>query len=140
MLKTLSVAAALFLAASAPAFAQGRVLTAVPTGVVTIADLYKQSVYDPNDKKIGTIGDVLLDKDGKVAALIVAVGGFVGLGAKDVAVPFTAVRSTMKNNKVYLVMDTTKDELTNAPGYKFDRTSRTWVAAEPSTRPPAKKR
>ena len=58
---------------------------------------------------------MLIDKDGKVAVLIVAVGGFVGLGAKDVAVSPSAVKMSTKNNKSYLVMDTTKEELTNAP-------------------------
>jgi sporulation protein YlmC with PRC-barrel domain len=138
MLKSLSLAAIMCIALSAPALAQGRILTSVPQGVMTVTDWYKQSVYDPNDKKIGTIADVLIDKDGKIGALIVAVGGFVGLGAKDVAVSPAAVKMTTKNNKTYLVMDTTKEELTNAPGYRFDRTSRAWVPAEP--RPAGKKK
>jgi PRC-barrel domain len=41
--------------------------------------------------KIGEIMDVLVDKSGKIAALIVGVGGFLGAGEKDVAVPFEAV-------------------------------------------------
>ncbi|SRR6266540_1957898 len=139
MLKALSLAAAMWIALSAPSFAQGRILTSVPQGVMTVTDWYKQTVYDANDKKVGTIADVLLDKDGKIAALIVAVGGFVGLGAKDVAVSPTAVKMTTKNDKPHLVMDTTKDELTNAPGYRFDRTTRAWVPAE-ATRPPTKKK
>jgi sporulation protein YlmC with PRC-barrel domain len=140
MLKSLSVAAAIFLALTAPAFAQGRVLSRVPSDTATVADWYRQTVYDSNDKKVGTISDVLLDKDGKVAALIVAVGGFVGVGSKDVAVPFSAVQSTTKNNRTYLVMNTTKEELTSAPGYKFDRTSRKWVPADTTNSPAAKKR
>ena len=139
MLKALSLAAAMCIALSAPAFAQGRILTSVPQGVMTVTDWYKQSVYDPNDKKVGTIADVLIDKDGKVAALIVAVGGFVGLGAKDVAVSPTAVKMTTKNDKTYLVIDTTKEELTNAAGYRFDRKTRSWIPAE-ATRPPTKKK
>jgi sporulation protein YlmC with PRC-barrel domain len=139
MLKALSLAAAMCIALSAPAFAQGRILTSVPQGVMTVTDWYKQSVYDPNDKKVGTVADVLIDKDGKVAALIVAVGGFVGLGAKDVAVSPTAVKMTTKNDKTYLVMDTTKEELTNAAGYRFDRKTRAWIPAE-ATRPPTKKK
>ena len=42
--------------------------------------------------------DVLLGKDGKVETLIVGVGGFLGAGEKDVAVPFHAVESKTKNN------------------------------------------
>jgi hypothetical protein len=57
-----------------------------------------------------------------------AVGGFLGAGEKDVAVPFDAIRITTKdNNKWYLVMNATKDELKSAPGFKYDKDSTTWV-------------
>ena len=55
---------------------------------MTVTDWYKQDVYDPNDNKIGEIMDVLVDQSGTITALIVGVGGFLGAGEKDVAVPF----------------------------------------------------
>jgi hypothetical protein len=55
-------------------------------------------------------------------------------------VPFNAVKVTTKNDKPYRVMETTKEELANAPGYKFDRTARTWVQAEKAQPPTKKKR
>jgi PRC-barrel domain len=89
------------------------------------------NVYDPSDNKIGEIMDVLVDREGKVTALIVGVGGFLGAGEKDVAVPFNAVRVTNKNsnnsNKWYLVMNSSKDALKNAKGFKYDRNAMTWV-------------
>lgn len=42
-------------------------------------------VVGPDDKKIGDVTDILLDKTGKIEAFIVSVGGFLGMGAKDVA-------------------------------------------------------
>ena len=55
-------------------------------------------------------------------------GGFLGIGEKDVAVPFKAVRTTTKNdNKWYLVMNSTKDALKSAKGFKYDRNAMTWV-------------
>src|SRR5450756_2361056 len=99
-----------------------QVLTAVPMDSVTVSNWYKQSVYDPSDAKVGAVNDVLVDKGGKITALIVGVGGFLGAGEKDVAVPFDAVRVTTKdNNKWYLVMNATKDGLKTAPGYKYDK-------------------
>jgi hypothetical protein len=81
--------------------------------------------------KIGEIMDVLVDRDGKAAALIVGVGGFVGIGEKDVAVPFNAVQVTTKdNNKWYLVMNATKDALKSAKGFKYDRNAMTWMPEE----------
>jgi len=118
---------------SVPAFADNmsnaRMMTQMPTDSVTVTDWYKQSVYDPQDHKIGEVMDVLVDKTGKVTSLIIGVGGFLGAGEKDVAVPFDAVHLTNKgNDKWYLVMNTTKDDLKTAPGFKYDRNSTTWVA------------
>jgi hypothetical protein len=90
---------------------------------------YKQNVYDPSYAKIGEISDVLVSKDGKIEALIVSVGGFLGLGEKDVAVPFSAIHGAEKNGSWYLTMNSTKDALKAAPGYKYDRAKATWVPA-----------
>src|SRR5260370_31837255 len=93
----------------------------IPPNSGTVGDWYKQNVYDPSDNKIGEIMDVLLSPDGKATALIVGVGGFLGAGEKDVAVPFSAGKHTMKDKKIYLTIDTTKDPLKSAPGLKYDR-------------------
>ena len=91
-----------------PAAAPGpaaRVLPSVPSEAMTVTRWHKQNVYDPSDAKIGEIEDVLVDRDGKIIAFIVAVGGFLGMGEKDVAVPFNAVQfKTKDNNKFYPVM------------------------------------
>ena len=102
-------------------------MTAVPGDSVTVTDYYKQNVYDTSDNTIGEISDVLLDKDGHVTAVMLSVGGFLGLGAKYVSVPFNALRMTEKDGKRYLVMDTTKDALMGAPGYQYDKTKAQWV-------------
>jgi sporulation protein YlmC with PRC-barrel domain len=130
MLKPVLIAAgvaALSLTAAAQT-TPAKVQTTVPSNAVTVTNWYKQSVYDPNDSKIGEVMDVLTDKSGHIQSLIVGVGGFLGAGEKDVAVPFDAVQITNKNNnKWYLVMNTTKDAMKNAPGFKYDRDSTTWV-------------
>jgi sporulation protein YlmC with PRC-barrel domain len=121
------------LLASDTAFAQAgsraQMLATLPAGV-TVTDWYKQSVYDPSDSKIGEIMDVLVSPDGHISTLIVGVGGFLGAGEKDVAVPFGAVKHTEKNSKIYLTMDTTKDALKNAPGFKYDKATTKWVPAK----------
>src|SRR5438105_5996708 len=73
-----------------------QVMSSLPGEAFTVTDYYKQNVYDTADNKIGDIKDVLIDKSGQIKALIVGVGGFVGMGEKDVAVPFDAVKSTTK--------------------------------------------
>jgi sporulation protein YlmC with PRC-barrel domain len=118
-----------------PAAAPGpvaQILPSIPANATTVTHWYKQNVYDPSDAKIGEIMDVLVDRDGKTVALIVGVGGFLGMAEKDVAVPFNAVQfKTKDNNKWYPVVNATKDALKSAPGFKYDRTAMTWTAENP---------
>lgn len=102
-------------------------MTSVPSSSLTVTDWYKQDVYNSQNNKIGEVMDVLVGKDGQVQAAIVGVGGFLGAGEKDVAVSFNAIKPTMKNDKVYLTMDTSKDALKKAPGFKYDSSKTTWV-------------
>jgi len=107
-----------------------QLLASLPGEAWTITDWYKQSVYDRSNNKIGEIMDVLVDHEGKNVAAIIGVGGFLGMGEKDVAVPFDAVRfKKQDNNTWHAMLNTTKDALRDAPGYKFDRTARKWMPA-----------
>jgi sporulation protein YlmC with PRC-barrel domain len=105
-----------------------QIFTILPAGT-TVTNFYKQNVYDPSDNTIGDIDDMLIDKEGRVTALIIGVGGFLGMGEKNVAIPFSDVRASKKNNKWYLVVNTTKDALKTAPGYTYDKTTTTWLPA-----------
>jgi hypothetical protein len=109
-----------------------KIMTTLPADAGTVANFYKQSVYDPSDNKIGDVSDLLMQKDGKVVAAVIGVGGLLGVGEKDVVIPFGSMRMTNKDNKTYLVLDTTKDALKAAPGFKYDRNKTTWV---PDTAP-----
>ena len=141
MLNKLAVAAAVAATTVGAAFAQQQTTTAVgtptqmqalstlPQNATTVTNYYKQNVYDPSDSKIGEITDVLVNKEGKIDAFMISVGGFLGMGEKDVAVPFDAIHATEKNGKWYLTMNATKDALKDAHGYKFDKAKSTWVPA-----------
>jgi sporulation protein YlmC with PRC-barrel domain len=113
--------------ATTTAFAAGEVMTSVPAQSVTVTDWYKQSVYDTQNNKIGDVEDVLVDSQGKIDALIIGDGGFLGAGEKNVAVKFDAVKKTDQDNKVHLTMNANKDELKSAPGLKYDKQKTTWV-------------
>jgi len=131
-MKKLISAAALAIGISSGAFAQTagptQVFIASPTGT-TVANFYKQNVYDQADNKIGDVDDLLVDQKGQITAVLVGVGGFLGMGEKDVAIPFSALHASEKNNKWYLVLNTTKDALKAAPGFKYDKTKTAWVPA-----------
>jgi sporulation protein YlmC with PRC-barrel domain len=57
-------------------------------------------VYGPDDKQIGKIDDLLVDKTGSVKTIVIGVGGFLGFGKKDVAVPFSAMQWRTEARKV----------------------------------------
>jgi hypothetical protein len=131
-MKVLALAAAGALIASTAALAQqpsgqGSLMTSIPANSRTMTDWYKQNVYDQNNQKLGEIMDLLVNQSGQIEAAMVGVGGFLGAGEKDVAVNFNAIKPTQKNDKTYLTLNTTKDALNNAPGFKYDRQSTTWV-------------
>ena len=103
--------AALLIGSAALAAGNAQLMSSVPSSSLTVTDWYKQDIYNPSNTKIGEIMDVLVGANGQVSAVIVGVGGFLGAGEKDVAVNFNSIQKTMKNNKVYLTMDATKDAL-----------------------------
>ena len=50
------------------------------------------SVYNDNNESIGAINDLLTEKDGKIKAVVIGVGGFLGVGEHLVAIPFEKVK------------------------------------------------
>src|ERR1051326_4797658 len=65
------------------------------------------TVYDRQNQKLGDVKDLILDKDGKVSAVVVGMGGVLGAGEKDVAVKF----SDFKTDNNRLTLDKTRDQL-----------------------------
>ena len=62
-------------------------MTTMPGDAVTVTNWYKQNVYDSSNNKIGEIVDVLVNKNGAVTAVMISVGGFLGMDTKDIAAP-----------------------------------------------------
>ena len=50
------------------------------------------NVYNDNNESIGSINDLLTDKSGNIKAVVIGVGGFLGVGTHLVAVPFDKVK------------------------------------------------
>lgn len=96
-------------------------------------------VVGSDDKKIGDVSDVLFDKDKKILAYIVGVGGFLGIGAKDVAIDpaaFQPVAGTDTNASDFkLRLSMTKDELNAAPAFEPYSPPRPVTSQAPATRP-----
>jgi sporulation protein YlmC with PRC-barrel domain len=81
------------------------------------SDVYKADVYDNAEEKIGVVTDLIMDNSGNVTTAVVSVGGVVGIGKKDVAVPFKDLKVASRDGKDWLVLDKSKEDLKAAPAY-----------------------
>jgi len=79
-------------------------------------------VIGADDKKIGDVSDILFDKGGKIEAYVVGVGGFLGIGSKEVALAPTAFQAVpgdkSKNESDKLRLSMTKDQLKEAANFE----------------------
>jgi len=102
-------------------------LTALPQNALLVSNIHEQNIYDPQENKIGEVKDLVVDRSGKISAAIISVGGFLGIGQKDVAVAFSDIKAAERNNKWWLTMNATKDDLKNATGFRFDKKQGLWT-------------
>jgi sporulation protein YlmC with PRC-barrel domain len=109
------------------------------------------NVYNSNNEKIGDISELIVDRSGKLEAVVIGAGGFLGMDQRDVAVPFSQINwvfqpmpsSRVNNNSTiptttgaattpirndsplsypdHAVLNMTKDQLKAAPAFKFSR-------------------
>ncbi len=88
------------------------------------SDVDDTKTYPADSRKdwqdVGEVNDVVLDWDGSIKAVVLGVGGFLGVGEKDVAIEMSSlrkVRESEDSNDWFLVVNSSKDLLTNAPAY-----------------------
>lgn len=91
--------------------------TAPLSGVWRVSDLQGKTVYGSDGANIGEINDILISQNGSINAVIVGVGGFLGMGEKNVAVNMSALHLG-GNSKDRITLNVTRDELKSAPAYK----------------------
>lgn len=106
-------------ASTAPA-TSGQFVNAQKSDQMLSSKFIGTDVIGSNDEKIGDVSDVLFDKGGKVHAYIVGVGGFLGIGAKDVALApssFQLVKGE-NNSADKLRLSMTKDQLQQAAKFE----------------------
>jgi len=71
--------------------AQGQFMTQMQPGQIMASKLIGTRVVSTNNESIGDINDVIVDRNGQAVAAVVGVGGFLGIGEKDVAIPFNSL-------------------------------------------------
>jgi sporulation protein YlmC with PRC-barrel domain len=130
MKKIALITASLALLAS-PAFAEGKTVGTAPAeakfSTVSKDEMFSSklkglNVYNQKDESVGEITDIAI-KGNSVDALILSVGGFLGMGEHYVAVSPASVnvKRDAKNDKWVATMNTTKEALKAAPEFKYPK-------------------
>lgn len=70
---------------------KGQFMAKVEMNQIMASDLIGTRVVSANNESIGDINDVIVDRNGRAVAAVIGVGGFLGIGEKDVAVPFESL-------------------------------------------------
>lgn len=91
----------------------------------TLASVFVgRSVYssaDPESDNIGDVNDLIVSEEGTITHAVVGVGGFLGIGEKDVAVPFDELEVVERDGDIRLVYAASREQLESAPA--LDRTA-----------------
>ncbi len=94
------------------------------------------TVKNANRDSVGTVDDLYVDSTGRIKSVVLSVGGFLGVGSKDVAVKWSDIKYGRNGNSVVLTTDVSKEALKALPDYKYERrqpAGREQAAAPPAT-------
>jgi sporulation protein YlmC with PRC-barrel domain len=78
--------------AASSTMSSGNWMTQERPGQWRASKLEGLDVYNNNNEKVGDISELLVDQNGKIEAVVIGVGGFLGMGEHDVAVPFDQIK------------------------------------------------
>jgi sporulation protein YlmC with PRC-barrel domain len=114
--------------------AKGQVITEQRPDQMLASKFKGTNVIGTNNEKIGDVSDILFDKEGKILAYVVGVGGFLGIGTKDVALSPVSfqVQPATERESMKLKLAMTKDELKNAVEFKPHKEAASTTGQSPS--------
>jgi hypothetical protein len=120
---------------SAEASGGAQFLSKQESGDVLASNLIGESVYNGQDEAVGGINDLVTDESGKVVAVLIGAGGFLGMGQKDVAIRFEDLRFVREeDNGIKVIADLNQDTLASAPDYETLADQQLAVGANKSDR------
>ena len=85
---------------------------------ILATDILGHAVYNTADESLGAAVNLIFSADGQIAGVIIGVGGFLGIGQKEVAIPFEAFTITVVDNEIRLVVDITREQVDAAADYQ----------------------
>jgi len=103
-------------------------------GEVSANAVIGTKVKNNNDDTVGSVEDLYVDSSGNIKTVVLSVGGFLGLGSKDVAVKWSDLKETRDGKSVVLTINMSKDDLKALPDYKYERRQQRDQATAPNDR------
>lgn len=101
---------------------QSQFLAAIPVSGYHSDNLVGQEVTNrSNNESIGEVSDLVLDENGQVMALIVSIGGVLGLGERDVAISWDQIDRNVDGDEITLTTDLNEESLKDAPKYSREQ-------------------
>jgi hypothetical protein len=100
---------------------RGLYIVEQPGNTLLATDYIGRSVQGPGNKRVGTVSNLLVDTTGRITGVVIEVGGFLGVGTKEIALAFEAVYPVVMDDKEMFFVEMTRDQLTLAPAFKRSR-------------------
>ena len=118
MKTTLAAVTALMIAVSPAAAQKVTFVDKQNNSEVLGTDFIGTPVMGKDWQQIGKIANLVFDQNGRIELAVIGIGGVLGVGEKEVAVPFEAVKSEVKDGRHVFAIDATKEQLKDAPAYQ----------------------
>lgn len=96
-------------------------LTRAADDQISIGSYYQRDIYGPGGERLGSVKDLIVGPDARITAAVLSVGRFLGIGEKDVAVPFASLLMERKDGELRLSLNAAKDALQAAPAFEAIR-------------------
>jgi len=112
---------------------QGQFMTQLQQDHMMASRLIGTTVVSTNNESIGDVNDVIVDRSGRAMAVVIGVGGFLGIGEKDVAVPFEALEFTAGAQGSAMTSGNTGSSSTMGAGGSAAETTGSTGAAQQNT-------
>jgi len=83
-----------------------------------VIGLMGRRIFTPDAQEIGRVVDVVVDAEGRPVAMVVDVGGFLGLGSRRIALAWGRLDFRAEEQRVRIVTSVPPDQISAAPEYK----------------------
>ena len=89
-----------------------------PGNALLVTEFLGKAVYGPGKQKVGTISNLLVETTGRVTGVVLDLGGFLGIGSKEVAISFEALFPVREDEQEAFLVEMSKAQLATAPTFK----------------------